>query len=105
MKINTLQFPVVLLLLTILSSVALITQAASAAEPEQVNSKTVYPHKTPSADQQDNTATTELKKNDRKILIEESREMSPFFKIGIAINIIMIIFFAWWFSTQWRAKK
>jgi len=106
MKLNASQltFSIVLLLLTVLSSVALVTQAV-AAEPGQANSKPAYPHKTPSAGQADQLTVTEIKKNDKKILIEKSREMSPFFKIGIAINILMIIFFAWWFSTQWRAKK
>ena len=47
----------------------------------------------------------EIQKSDKKILIEESREMSPFFKLGIAINIIMILVFSWWFRKEWRSRK
>ena len=33
------------------------------------------------------------------------RELSAFFKVGIAINIAMIITFAYWFVGQWRQQK
>ena len=33
------------------------------------------------------------------------RELSGFFKIGIAINIAMILTFAYWFVGQWRQQK
>ena len=46
-----------------------------------------------------------INKNRKKVLIEDSREMSPFFKLGIGINIVMILIFGWWFSTQWRANN
>ena len=105
MKLNVslFTFPL-LLLLTVLSFFTLLAQPVTAADSEKASTNTVYQHKTPGAHQIDET-TTEIKKNEKKILIEESREMSPFFKLGIAINIVMVIIFSWWFSTQWRAKK
>lgn len=105
MKLNASQFSFpFFLLLTVLSSFTLLTQPVTAANSEQAGTNTVYQHKTPGIRQIDET-TSEIQKNDKKILIEESRKMSTFFKIGIAINIIMVILFSWWFSTQWRAKK
>jgi len=41
----------------------------------------------------------------KKVLIDDSRELSAFFILGIAINIIMIIAFARWFAGQWRQSK
>lgn len=41
----------------------------------------------------------------KKVLIDDSRELSAFFILGIAINIIMIITFARWFAGQWRQSK
>jgi len=41
----------------------------------------------------------------KHILIEESRGLSGFFILGIVINVIMIIVFAWWFIGQWRQSK
>ena len=43
--------------------------------------------------------------NKKKVLIDDSRELSAFFILGIVINIIMIITFAWWFTGQWRQSK
>jgi len=33
------------------------------------------------------------------------RKLSAFFKIGIALNIIMMLSFAWWAIGQWRMIK
>jgi len=41
----------------------------------------------------------------KHILIEDSRGLSGFFILGIVINVIMIIVFAWWFVGQWRQSK
>ena len=57
-------------------------------------------HKAPNSQRQLSTTTETIEI--KKILIEDSREMSPFFKLGIAINIVMILLFGWWFSNQWR---
>jgi len=43
--------------------------------------------------------------NKKKVLNEESRELSAFFILGIIINIIMIIIFVWWFSSEWQKNK
>ena len=37
--------------------------------------------------------------------LSPKRELSAFFKIGIAINIAMILTFAYWFVGQWRQQK
>ncbi len=36
---------------------------------------------------------------------KRERKLSAFFKIGIALNIIMIFSFAWWATNQWRMTK
>lgn len=41
----------------------------------------------------------------KKILANDSRDLSVFFMIGIAINIIMASTFAWWFTKEWRKSK
>jgi len=41
----------------------------------------------------------------KKILIDDSRGLSAFFIFGIGINIVMVITFAWWFSSEWRKSK
>jgi len=41
----------------------------------------------------------------KKILIDDSRGLSAFFILGIGINIVMVITFAWWFSSEWRKSK
>jgi len=56
--------------------------------------------------QADKNAAHEQKIPDRKTtLINDSRGLSAFFVLGIAINIIMAITFAWWFSSEWRKTK
>lgn len=40
-----------------------------------------------------------------QVLIDESRGLSAFFMLGIIINIIMAVTFAWWFSREWRRSK
>ncbi|TNF92399.1 MAG: hypothetical protein EP297_13305 [Gammaproteobacteria bacterium] len=35
-------------------------------------------------------------------LNDDPRDLEVFFMIGIAINIIMAVVFAWWFSREWR---
>jgi len=36
---------------------------------------------------------------------KRERKLSAFFKLGIALNIIMIFAFAWWATNQWRMTK
>ncbi len=33
---------------------------------------------------------------------KQKRKLSAFFKVGIALNITMIVTFIWWASRQWR---
>jgi len=75
-------------------------------EPENTNNSIIN-----NADQVDiytvnkdaQTATeTKSKKTD---LHTQKRELSSFFKLGIAINIAMILTFAYWFIGQWRQQK
>ncbi len=35
----------------------------------------------------------------------EPRELSVFFKIGIAINIVMMLLFAVWFVSEWKKQN
>jgi len=41
----------------------------------------------------------------KEIIVDESRGLSAFFILGIAINIIMAVTFGWWFSKEWRRSK
>ena len=52
-----------------------------------------------------NTLHAKNTQNRKKVIVDDSRELSAFFILGIAINIIMIITFAWWFTGQWRQSK
>ena len=36
---------------------------------------------------------------------DDSRELSAFLAIGIAINIIMAIVFTWWFRREWKKNS
>jgi predicted PurR-regulated permease PerM len=36
---------------------------------------------------------------------DKPHELSVFFAIGIAINIILVVFFAFWFSREWNRKR
>lgn len=103
MKLNASQFTLTFVLLLALLSFSAVY--AESANTKQSNTAISYQHKTPGEHYKNNTTPTELKKNNKKILIKESREMSPFFKLGIAINIIMVIVFGWWFRKEWRRKK
>jgi len=106
MKINASQFTVpFILLLTLISSPAVYADSSTSANTEQPDKAITYQHKMPEPGNKNHVVSIELNKNSKKILIEESREMSPFFKLGIAINIIMILVFAWWFRKEWRSKK
>ena len=51
------------------------------------------------------TPLTHSSTDRKKILIDDSRGLSAFFILGIVINIIMVITFAWWFSSEWRKTK
>jgi hypothetical protein len=52
-----------------------------------------------------NPPLTQNKSIRKKSLIDKSRDLSAFFILGIAINIIMAVTFAWWFSREWRRSK
>ena len=41
----------------------------------------------------------------KQTLNEGSRGLSAFLGIGIGINVIMAILFAWWFSSEWRKQN
>ena len=36
---------------------------------------------------------------------DDSRELSAFFAIGIAINVILAIVFTWWFRKEWKKSS
>lgn len=41
----------------------------------------------------------------KHVLNDEPKDLSGFFIIGIAVNLLMAIAFAWWFIHEWRRKK
>lgn len=41
----------------------------------------------------------------KHILNDEAKDLSGFFIIGIAINLIMAVSFAWWFTREWRRSR
>ena len=108
-KSNLLHFIFIsLTLLTAISPIPAYSESGAAMDINQagINSTSnnvVHKHKTPNSHRQITTTTNIT--NNKKILIEDSREMSPFFKLGIAINIIMILLFGRWFSNQWRENN
>lgn len=95
--------------LIFITLIAVTTTAQVYAEPatpldySPTSDNVVHKHKTPGLSQQPHVTTENSER--KKVLIEESREMSPFFKLGIAINIVMILVFGWWFAGQWRANN
>ena len=103
MKINAVYLTLIFASLIVMIS-PLSVLAESAANSESINTSTnnIYKHKSPDASYETPTTIT---KNKKKILVKDSREMSPFFKLGIAINIVMILVFGWWFSKEWRRRK
>lgn len=103
MKINVIHLTLIFASLIAMIS-PLSVHAESAANSDSINTSTnnIYKHKSPDASYE---APTTITKNTKKILVKESREMSPFFKIGIAINIVMILVFGWWSSKEWRRNK
>lgn len=101
MKINIVHLTLIFASLIVVIS-PLSVHAESATNSESINTSTNNKYKSPDASYETPTTIT---KNAKKILIKESREMSPFFKLGIAINIVMILVFGWWFSKEWRRKK
>lgn len=103
MKINVAHLTLIFFsLIVVISSLSVHAESATNSESINTSINNIHEHKSPDAGYE--TATT-IKKNTKKILIKESREMSPFFKIGIAINIVMILVFGWWASKEWRRKK
>lgn len=52
-----------------------------------------------------NTGQVKTRPTRKKVMIDESRDLSAFFIFGIAINVIMAITFAWWFTREWRKSK
>ncbi|MCW9030772.1 MAG: hypothetical protein OQK58_04730 [Gammaproteobacteria bacterium] len=77
-------------------------ESDTSSESIDKTSKIVNKHKSPGASSE---TPTLIEKNSKKILIEDSREMSPFFKLGIAINVVMVLVFGWWFSKEWRRRS
>jgi len=41
----------------------------------------------------------------KKSVTDDTRGLSAFFMLGIAINIIMAVTFTWWFTREWRRSK
>lgn len=103
MKTNIIPLALICMILTTVAT-PMSVQAESSTNSESITEtgKIVNKHKAPGTSYE---IATSNNKNAKKILIEESREMSPFFKLGIAINIVMILVFGWWFSKEWRRKK
>ncbi len=52
-----------------------------------------------------NLTTIPDKTVNHSTLSDESRGLSGFFILGILINILMVITFAWWFSKEWRKSR
>ena len=90
-------------LIAVISAVSVQAESATNSESIHTSTNIINKHKSPDASREILTTTDHV--NRKNVLIEESREMSPFFKLGIAINIIMILTFGWWFSKEWRRKK
>ena len=104
MKMSIIQFLSICLLLTGITAPALVYSDSSIPTNTNAASTTITnKHKTPNSNR---TLSTTQKLADRKeILIDDSRDLSAFFTLGIIINIIMAITFGWWFSKEWRRQK
>jgi hypothetical protein len=50
-------------------------------------------------------ANTQSNVGRKHILNDEAKDLSGFFIIGIAINLIMAVSFAWWFTREWRRSR
>ena len=104
MKKNVVHLTFIFLsLFTVISPVPVNAQSATDDKSVHESTNIIHKHKSPGKNQETFTATDNT--NIKHVLIEESREMSPFFKLGIAINIVMILTFGWWFSKEWRRRK
>lgn len=90
-------------LIAVISPVSVNAQSATDDKSVHESTNIIHKHKSPGTTKEIFTATDNT--NIKHVLIEESREMSPFFKLGIAINIVMILTFGWWFSKEWRRRK
>jgi len=92
-----------LLLSGFLSPVSASSISTSVTENSSVSNTTVNTDKIVSTNPQQ--IPKQNKHTRKQVLIGESRGMSAFFILGIAINIVMAMTFAWWFSREWRKSK
>jgi len=69
-----------------------------------VNNLSASPHSSPTAAKSLPDFRTSMQ-NENLRPQKRERKLSGFFKIGIALNIIMMFSFAWWAAGQWRRKK
>ncbi|MDH5368383.1 MAG: hypothetical protein OEW99_00040 [Gammaproteobacteria bacterium] len=93
---------IIMSLIAVMPAISVQAESVTNSESIPTSTNTINKHKSPDTSRE--IVTTDHI-NRKKVLIEESREMSPFFKLGIAINIIMVLTFGWWFSKEWRRKK
>jgi hypothetical protein len=80
-----------------------VSDSVTYLESSQQSDSPVHSFKSTNTSQ--NQPQDQNKHNRKKILIDDSRGLSAFFILGIAINIIMAVTFAWWFTREWRKTK
>ncbi len=56
-------------------------------------------------DPERNTPLSQKSPHRKTVLIDDNKGLSGFFKLGIAINILMVVSFFWWFLKEWRKSK
>ena len=103
MKKNIIHFLLLLLSLTGVSASHAVYANATNAVENNSDSNIVYKHKSPNSHRAPVIQNTPTHR--KEILIDDSRNLSAFFILGIIINIVMIIVFGWWFSKEWRKQK
>ena len=101
MKLNVMHLVLISLTLTgVISPITVYSGSSTSTEANLTTDNLTNKHNVPNANQ--TTLNTPTRKD---ILIDDSRGLSAFFILGIVINIIMAVTFAWWFSKEWRKSK
>ncbi len=104
MKINRKHLVFIWLTLATLASPALVyADSINVVQSNPLSNNIINKHKTPNANK--STSVTTRIHTQKNILVNDSRDLSAFFILGIIINIIMVITFGWWFSKEWRSLK
>ena len=76
------------------------------AEPEiAVSTKRNMPYKMLDTTNSPHSAVTTKTKHSSLVKPDDARELSMFFKIGIALNIIMLVAYISWAVRQWRQSN